>query len=183
MSKVKENERFIPMKNYLIAIGLVIAAVLLTIYGFAWYNVLKENRVSQSYLVKEKVISSEIQSLDEVEAIFAEVPDEYFIYISYTGSEEIYNMEKELTKVINKYELNDQIYYLNVTTIKDKEGYIDDINKSLNLDQKVKQVPTIIYVKEGKVVDIIERKDNNIMNVGDFQKLLDTSYIVFYTEK
>lgn len=177
MSKDKENERFIPMKNYLIAIGLVVAAVLLTLYGFAWYNVLKEGRVSQSYLVKEKVISSEIQSLEEVDAVFAEVPDEYFVYVSYTGSEEIYNMEKDLKKVINKYELNDQFYYLNLTTIKDKENYIDDLNKSLNLEQKVKQVPTIIYVKEGKVVDIIDRSDNNMMNVGDFQKLLDIYYV------
>lgn len=177
MSKVKENERFIPIKNYIIAIGLVVAAVLLTLYGFAWYNVLKEGRVSQSYLVKEKVISNEIQSLDEVEAIFAEVPDEYFIYISYTGSEEIYDMEKDLKKVINQYELNDLFYYLNVTSIKDKENYIDDLNKSLNLDQEVKKVPTIVYVKEGKVVDIIERNDNNMMNVGDFQKLLDIYYV------
>lgn len=177
MSKVKENERFIPIKNYIIAIGLVVAAVLLTLYGFAWYNVLKEGRVSQSYLVKEKVISNEIQSLDEVEAIFAEVPDEYFVYISYTGSEEIYDMEKDLKKVINKYELNDLFYYLNVTSIKDKNNYIDDLNKSLNLDQKVKKVPTIVYVKEGKVVDIIERSDNNMMNVGDFQKLLDIYYV------
>ena len=177
MSKVTKNERFIPIKNYVIAFGIVVAAVLLTIYGFAWYNVLKEGKVSQSYLVKEKVISNEIQSLDEVEAIFAEVPDEYFIYISYTGSEEIYNMEKELKKVINKYELNDQIYYLNVTEIKEKDDYIDKINKSLNLEEKVTQVPTIIYIKEGKVVDIIKRSDDNMMNVGDFQKLLDISYV------
>ena len=177
MSKVTKNERFIPIKNYVIAFGIVVAAVLLTIYGFAWYNVLKEGKVSQSYLVKEKVISNEIQSLDEVEAIFAEVPDEYFIYISYTGSEEIYNMEKELKKVINKYELNDQIYYLNVTEIKEKDDYIDKINKSLNLEEKVTQVPTIIYIKEGKVVDIIKRSDDNMMNVGDFQKLLDIYYV------
>ncbi len=177
MSKVKENERFIPMKNYVLAIGLVVAAVLLTLYGFAWYNVLKEGKVSQSYLVKEKVISSEIQSLEEVDAIFAEVPDEYFVYVSYTGSEAIYNMEKDLKKVINKYELNDQMYYLNVTSIKDKDNYLKDIKKSLNLDQDIKQVPTIIYIKEGKVVDIIERNDNNMMNVGDFQKLLDIYYV------
>jgi hypothetical protein len=177
MRKVKENERFIPLKNYFLAIGLVVAAVLLTLYGFAWYNVLKEGKVAQSYLVKEKVISSEIQNLDEVEAIFAEVPDEYFIYVSYTGSEEVYNMEKDLKKVINKYELNDQFYYLNVTSIKDNKDYLDSINKSLNLDENIKQVPTIIYVKEGKVVDIIERSDDNMMNVGDFQKLLDIFYV------
>ena len=63
------------------------------------------------------------------------------------------------------------------STIKDKENYLADLNKSLNLDQEVKQVPTIIYVKEGKVVDIIERNDDNMMNVGDFQKLLDIYYV------
>lgn len=178
MTKVNKNERFIPMKNYFIAIGIAVAAILLTLYGFAWYNVLKEGKVSQSYLVKEKVISNEIQSLDEVDAIFAEVPEDYFIYISYTGSEEIYNMEKGLKKVINKYELNDKIYYLNVTSIKEKEGYIDDINKALNLDKKkVKKVPTIVYIKDGEVVDIITKSDNNIMNVGDFEKLLDVNNV------
>ena len=177
MNKVRENERFIPMKNYIIAVGLVIAAVLLTLYGFAWYNVLKENKISQSYLVKSKVISNEIQNLEELEAVFAEAPDEYFIYISYTGQEDIYNMEKDLKKVINKNELNDQFYYLNVTSIKDKQNYLEDINTSLKLDKKVKQIPTIAYIKEGRVVDIIDKEDDNMMNVGDFQKLLDVYFV------
>lgn len=177
MAKVNKSERFIPIKNYIIAVGIVIAAVLLTIYGFSWYNVLKENRVSQSYLVKSKVISNEIQSLEEVNAIFAEVPDEYFIYISYTGSEEIYNTEKQLKKVINDYELNDKIYYLNITSIKDDKDYLDKINNALKLEEKVTQVPTVVYIKEGKVVDIITRNDDNMMNVGDFQKLLDIYYV------
>ncbi len=178
MTKVNKNERFIPMKNYFIAIGLVVAAVLLTLYGFAWYNVLKEGKVSQSYLVKEKVISNEIQNLDEVEAIFSEVPEEYFVYISYTGSEDIYNMEKDLKKIINEYELNDIIYYLNVTSLKDNKDCIEKINKSLNLEEKkVEKLPTIIYIKDGEVIDIITRNDDNIMNVGDFQKLLDINNI------
>ena len=33
------------------------------------------------------------------------------------------------------------------------------------------------HIKEGKVVDIIERNDDNMMNVGDFQKLLDIYYV------
>ena len=178
MSKVTKNERFIPIKNYVIAFGIVVAAVLLTIYGFAWYNVLKEGKVSQSYLVKEKVISNEIQSLDEVEAIFAEVPDEYFIYISYTGSEEVYDLEKNLEDIINDYELNDQIYYLNVTSIKDEKDYLKKIHDALGLeDGTIKSVPTILYYNEGKVVDIVERNDDNMMNSGDFQKLLDVNRV------
>ena len=87
-------------------------------------------------------------------------------------------MEKGLKDLINEYSLNDSMYYLNVTEIKDKEGYLDDINKALNLeDKKVTTTPTIIYYKDGKVVDIIERNDDNIMNVGDFQKLLDVNKV------
>ena len=52
MTNVKKNERYIPLKNYVLAAVVVVVMILLTLYGFAWYNVLKENRVSTSYLVK-----------------------------------------------------------------------------------------------------------------------------------
>lgn len=178
MTSVKKNERFIPIKNYVLAVVIVVVMILLTLYGFEWYKVLKENKVSTSYLVKEKIISNEIKGLNEVNDVFSEAPDNYYLYISYTGSEEIYNMEKDLKKVINDYSLNDSMYFLNVSNIKDEEDYIDQINKALNLEnKKVKKVPTIIYYNDGKVVDIIERLDDNIMNVGDFEKLLESNRV------
>ena len=144
MSNIKKNERYIPIKNYVVAAIIVVVILLLTWYGFSWYNVIQENKVSTSYLVKEKVVSNEIKSLKEVNDIFSEAP----------------------------------IYYLNITSIKDEEDYIDQINKALSLEEiKVTNVPTIIYYKEGKAVDIISREDDNIMNVGDFQKLLDINNI------
>ncbi|MGN1370778.1 MAG: DUF6568 family protein [Candidatus Coprovivens sp.] len=178
MTNVKKNERFIPIKNYVLAVVIVVVMILLTLYGFEWYKVLKESKVSTSYLVKEKIISNEIKGLNEVNDVFSEAPDNYYLYISYTGSEEIYNMEKDLKKVINDYSLNDSMYFLNVSNIKDEEDYIDQINKALNLEnKKVKKVPTIIYYNDGKVVDIIERLDDNIMNVGDFEKLLESNRV------
>ena len=42
---------------------------------------------------------------------------------------------------------------------------------------KIKEIPTIIYYNDGKVVDIITREDDNMMNIGDFQKLLDVNKI------
>ena len=51
------NERVIPIKNYLISVLIIIGAILLTFYGFEWYKVIKEHKVSTSYLIKEKVIS------------------------------------------------------------------------------------------------------------------------------
>ena len=69
------------------------------------------------------------------------------------------------------------IYYINITSIKDDDDYIEKINDSLELkDKKVTNVPTIIYFNNGEVVDLISRTDS-IMNVGDFQKLLDVNHI------
>ena len=72
MASIKTNERYIPLKNYIIAVVLVIVIVLITWWGFAWYNVYKESKVSESYLVKQKIISQEIDDLNEVKDVFSE---------------------------------------------------------------------------------------------------------------
>jgi len=178
MATVKKNERFVPIKNYVIVVLVIIGIIALVWYGFSWHKVIQENKVSTSYLIKEKVISNEMQTIEELKDVFSEAPSDYYLYISYTGSNEIYNMEKELTALINDYKISEQFYYLNVTNIKKEKDYISRINETLDLEEKkVTNVPTIIYFKEGKAVDIIKKDGNNIMNIGDFQKLLDVNKV------
>lgn len=170
---IQKNERFIPLKNYVIAILIVMLAIGATWYAFAWRNAIKDNKVSTSYLVKEKILQ-EITDITEASSVFLEAPSTYFILVSYTGDEKVYNMEKELKDIIKDNDLSDKMYYLNVTSIKDEENYIDKINKELNLtDKKITQVPSVVYIKDGKAVDIISRSDNNMMSSGDLQKMLD----------
>lgn len=174
MTKIKKNEKFIPVKNYILAAIIVVVIIGLTWYGFAWYNVLKENKVSTSYLVKEKYISNEIADLNEIGDIFTEAPDSYFVYISYTGDEQVYNMEKSIKDLIKEYNLSEQIYYLNVTSIKTEENYLDKINESLNLtDRKVVKVPSILYFYEGKLIEMTDTKSDGLMTKSDFQKLIE----------
>ena len=178
MTTVKKNERFVPVKNYVIVFFVAIAVIALCWYAISWHKVIQENKMSTSYLIKSKVISNEIQSLDELTDVFSEAPSTYYLYISYTGDEEIYKMEKELTALINEYNIGEQFYFLNVTSIKKDNDYIDKINNALELtSRKVKSVPTIIYYDDGKIVDMITMEGNNIMNIGDFQKLLDVNRI------
>ena len=178
MTKIKKNETFIPVKNYILAAVIVVVIIGLTWYAFAWYNVVQENKVSTSYLVQEKIISKEITDLNEVSNIFAEAPDSYFIYISYTGDEQIYNMEKSIKSIIKSYNLSDNMYYLNVTSIKEEKGYMDKINKTLGLtDRKVVKVPTILYFEDGKLVEMTDTKSDLLMTRADFQKLIILSGI------
>ena len=178
MATINKNERFVPVKNYVIVVLVAIAIIALVLYGFSWHKVIKENRVSTSYLIKEKVISNEMQTIEELNDVFSEAPSEYFLYISYTGSEQIYKMEKELTTLINNYNLNEKFYYLNITDIKKEDNYIDKLNKTLDLkNKKITSVPTILYFKEGKLIDIINKEENNMMDIGDFQKILDVNKV------
>ena len=178
MATVNKNERFVPVKNYVIVFLVAIGVIALVLYAFEWRNAIQKDRVSTSYLVKQKVISNEMKTLEELNDVFSEAPSEYFLYISYTGSEKIYKLEQELKVLIENYNLSEEFYYLNVTNIKNGEGYMDEINKVLNLeDRKITSIPTIVYFVDGKAVDMVERKDNNMMNSGDFEHMLEANRI------
>ena len=54
----------------------------------------------------------------------------------------------------------------------EEDNYLTRLNNAFNTD-KITTVPIILYFKEGKLVDTVTRDDNNVINAGDFQKLLD----------
>lgn len=176
----KSKTRNIPRKNYVIVLCIILVVVLLTLYIFQWYKVSKEGKVASSYLMHSKTIAYEIKDLDEISSVFSEAPEEYFVYISYVNSEEIYNLEKDLKNVIDEYHLKDNFYYLNVTSYMKEDNYLNKINEAFALkDQKVEHLPTILYFKNGKLVTdgIVKREDNKIMQAADFVQLLDVHEI------
>ena len=128
-----------------------------------------------SYLVSSGTISLTIHNLDEVnQVLFSnETPDKYFVLINYTKNEDNYNLEKDLKNIIDNYKLNDSFYYLDVTDLKNSNNnYIDEINKTFKT-KDIKSIPTILYYENGSLKEVVKRIDNNTINAGDFQKLLD----------
>ena len=175
-----KNDRYIPVKNYIIAGLIVVGSILLVLYGFSWYRAYQKHLYSKSYLVKNSIITKEIKSKTEFDNVLKESGNEYFVLISYTGSKDTYKLEKDLKKVITDYNIEDYFYYYNVTDLKKDKNYIDEINNSLKeFDVKIKNVPTIIYVNNNAITKsgIINRDDKNMMTAGDFQKLLDLNQI------
>ena len=108
--------------------------------------------------------------LEEIENIDFELVDS--LYRSTEKKEK--STKDEITPIdyLDKYKLNDSFYYLNVKSIMDEDNYLNRLNNAFNTD-KIKKVPTILYYRNGKIVDVVTRNDNNIINAGDFQKLLD----------
>ncbi len=176
-SENKKSVSKVPTKNYLI-VGVIVLVVLLgSLYIYKWYDVYTENKIANSYLMTSKTLVHEIDDLSAIETVFGEtVPNEYFVYVSYTKSKKIYELEKELKPIIDDYNLKDYIYYINVTNMMQESDYLAKLNDALGLtENKITEVPTMIYFKDGEVdaSSIITREDDNIMQAGDFAKLLD----------
>ena len=165
----KKNERYIPLKNYFIMILFIIGAILLSWYSLKWYDVFEQNKLSKSYLTQNKIITNELTELNEIETVFSEIQD-YYLYISFTGNKDVYNLEKKLAKIINKYELNDNFYILTINSSKDDNSFLEQLSKKLKIDNIEKtNIPIIIIYKANKQVEVIKSK-NNILNLEQFTK-------------
>ena len=77
--------------------------------------------------------------------------------------------------MVNDYKLQD--HFVLFQTVGDNCGSINDDSsvkvQSLRLEKGLSKLPTIIYYKNGKVVDYIEREDEQMMSEQDFAQLLD----------
>ena len=172
LKEVEGAKHIFSQKNILIIVCIVLASILVIFYGYRVNKLKETDTLSKSYLLDSGTVSLEIKNLDEVNQILAESPTEYFVLISYTGNKDTYKLENGLKRILDKYKLNDSFYYLNVKSIMDEDNYLNRLNNAFNTD-KIKKVPTILYYRNGKIVDVVTRNDNNIINAGDFQKLLD----------
>ena len=174
MTKKAQTKKKIPNKNYLIALLSILAALLLTLYGFEWYKFYQSERMSESYLISSNTILKEIKNLEDLPIVLSEPPSEYFLYISYTNSREIHRLEKDLAKIIKEYDLKEEFYFLNVTDIKDDKDFFTKLNKTLDLSFEIKNVPIILYFRDSEFVNRIPYPDTNkIIKAADFQHLID----------
>lgn len=172
--KKKKNTRYVPTKNYVIAILVVGLTIFLAFYFLEWYKVKQIEKYGTSYLMKTNTVSMEIKKSEEIPLIFAEAPSEYFVFINYLNEEKTYKLEKDLKDIVDDYNLNNIFYYLNVTTLKDKDSnYADKLNKAFDSDNKIKNAPTILYYQNNELVEVITSGKNEIISASDLKRILD----------
>ena len=160
--------RVVPKKNYYILIGILIGVVVLTLSIVKICNAINNENVNSGYINR---FVSEIK-YKELDAYLVEPASNVFIYITYTGDELIYKMEKNMMKLINNYDLASNFIYVDVTEDMLKDQFIGDLNKKINHTIKINKLPIILYYKDGVLIDKIE-SGNTLFSVADFQKLLD----------
>ena len=168
-SKKNKKKSLTNPKDYLVKIGLVILLILILIYSYMWYRVKEQEKYQTSYLISSNTISNEMTEINEIDAVLSETPNDYFVYISYTKDQKIYNLEKDLKPIITNYDLHNNFYYLNVTDIQDKNNkYLKDIASKLNIaPSKLPKVPIILYFSDGKLVT------DGVYTAKEFKNLLE----------
>ncbi len=173
----KENPKEIAIKpqNYLYSLLILVGAILITIYLFSWYNVKKEEELKTSYLITTNTIESDIKDLDSLSQILEEAPSSYFVYLSYTEDEDVYNLEKEIKRLIDTYKLNDIFYYVNLTELKKNNNhYLDVVEEKLDI-KEINSIPAVIYVQNGEIIEnnILDGVKDTKFKASDLEQLLD----------
>lgn len=176
--KTSKKGNYNDTRKYLYIGGLILIAFFLISGIYTLVNYETNYKFDTSYLVTTKTIKSDkVLNINNAKDTLIKVDGDYFIYVSYSGNSSVYDLEVNLKKVINSYNIGDKLYYLDISSIKNDADVVDKVNAYLGYrDAKVSKVPTIIYVNKNNIVkieNIISREDNNLMTVGDFQKLLD----------
>lgn len=162
------------LKKYFIGLCIILAIIFLALYFHKWDTVKEQEKYYNSYLISTNTISLEMTDIDEINAVLSETPSYYFLYISYTNDEDVYNLETELKPLIDEYHLQNSFYFLNVTDFKDTNtNYKEDIADALDIDANIiSQVPIILYFKDGELVST-----HGIFTASEFQDLLETQDI------
>jgi len=169
------KQKKIPSKNYIYALLILVGGIVLTLYIFEWVNVKKEEKLMNSYLITSNTIDSTIKDFDSLNQILKETSSSYFIYLSYTNDEDVYNFEKELKRIIDNYNLSDNFYYMDLTDIKENnKNYMNEIKNKLEIND-IERVPALIYVHKGKIEksNILDGINNTMLKISDIENLLD----------
>ena len=93
------------LKKYFIGLCIILAIIFLALYFHKWDTVKEQEKYYNSYLISTNTISLEMTDIDEINAVLSETPSYYFLYISYTNDEDVYNLETELKPLIDEYHL------------------------------------------------------------------------------
>jgi len=158
-----KKDRVVPKKNYLYLLLMITLVVILT---FSVFNINKKyqtRKLESSYM---EGYLNEI-STNELNTLLIEPSSELFILLTETNDEDIYDFEIDLKRIIKRKDLRDNFIYIDLT---DKESELKELNQILK--SNIKTIPSIIYLKNGEVIKVIESKDT-IIRADEFEKMLD----------
>lgn len=162
------SRRKIPTKNYVILFGIIVLVICACFASYNLYNVYQDYKISQSPLSTKEVLYEDLKNATK------EIDADTFLVISYVEDKDVHHNELEIKKMLNKNNLLDNVMYLDITDYRSDEKFVNELNQTLKLKDKlaVKKFPAVVYYKEGVATKTID-STTHLLNKGDFQQLID----------
>ena len=169
--KEEKIEKFNPQEEKTIfilrIIAIILAAVLVIVAGVKVFMEAKDNNYSdywknKSYLIEKNLAQKTV--CNDLESI---VNGKEKIVLVTNFTEEEFELEKQIAKLIKEYKLEDKFYVYAL-----EESCKSSALENLQLE-KFEQIPAIYYYRNGLLNYKVEREDQKMIEAADFQKLLD----------
>lgn len=152
----------IPKKNYFILIFIIVLVVIISLIIFKSSGLYNQNKLKRSYLYN---YVNEV-NINDIKNILTEPSSELFILVTETNNDDVYKLEKNIKKIIKKYDLRDNFIYIDYT---DNEDF-SKLNDALGT--KIEKIPALLYYKNGELSEVVDSKET-LFNEGDLQKIID----------
>lgn len=171
MKNIKEIFSFkkISSKNYVIVLIVSVLVIALTLYIRSFYLSYELYKTNNSVFIDKSVNQMNTEDFDFA---LTEV-SEAILYVSYTGSSELYDIEKRLYREMEKKDLISKVIYWNITEFKGNDEYLKMLKEHFpEVKDEITTSPLLIYIKDGKAVEAISSELKTIDYIA-FDKLVD----------
>ena len=129
---------------------IVVALILIFTYFIKLHQIKNKEKTSVNYLIKNNYILNEVKNIQELKQVLTESPSTLIIYLSYHNSNKIYNIEKKIAKAFNEYDILDNTYIYDITTLKNKVNNYKEVLDD-TLDINVTTLPVIVIYEDGQI--------------------------------
>ena len=173
--KEEENSKKKIIKNYIILTVICILVVGLTLYLCECFKVYKEEQ-KKIPVIRGSLIN-EITEV-ELEPFLIENPSTV-IYVCTASNEKCRDFEKDFKKVINKYNLEESIVYVNLSDVEDQKAFVDQFNAShpYKKGKLTTNYPALVLFEEGKVKNILQGKKTQKLKIGKVKDFIEINKI------
>lgn len=147
-----KEEKNIPFKNYIFLAIVLLLSIFIVIYFYMWYGEIEDNRVNTPIL--DDYLG--VINYNELDDYLIENNDVY-VYVSVLNDEKTRKFEKKFKNYVNKYNLNNNILYLDLTDESRNKKLFYNIKNKYN----IVNLPCIISFKNGILYDIYNIPEYN----------------------
>lgn len=145
-------------RNYFLVFVILVVTLLLTLYINSLIRDYKYIKVDVSPL--ENSISQ--INLNELDIALSEL-NNGILYIENIHSRENKRLEKDILKKIKNENLENYVYYIDVSDELDNKKYINTLIKSFpDIKDDLKLSPAFIYFKNGEAIEVIDSYQEKI---------------------